>query len=122
MADVASWENARAKARGLVIGTAFAAIALSPFAAVYDSRAHASEASDKFPFLLYCEVSGIIHGFYLSRIQPGGVAVYLTPDKEASTSIVISLTGKAESVGGDWSGTCKGKTLQQLRSAGQIHD
>ena len=105
------------------MGTAFAAFALSSFAAIYNSPAHAGDAaSDNFPFLMYCEFDGIIHGLYLSRIQPGGVAVYSTPDKEASLSIVISLTGKAEPVGGDWQGSCNGRTLDELRSAGQVHD
>ena len=123
MTYIASWESARAKARGLVAGMAFAAIALSPLAAMAVSPAHAGDAaSDNFPFLMYCEFDGIIHGLYLSRIQPGGVAVYSTPDKEASLSIVISLTGKAEPVGGDWQGNCNGRTLDELRSAGQVHD
>jgi len=105
------------------MGTAFAAVALSSFAAICNSPAHADDAaSSKFPFLMFCEFDGIIHGLYLSRIQPGGVAVYSTPDREASLSVVISLTGKAEPVGGDWSGNCKGKTLDQLRSAGQLHE
>jgi hypothetical protein len=122
MAHAASWENFRAKMRGLAIAAASIAIALSPFMSIYNSQAHAGEASDTFPFLIYCKFDGTIHGLYLSRIQPDGLAVYDTPDKESSLSIIITLNGKAEPVGGDWSGNCKGKTLEQLRSAGQVHD
>jgi hypothetical protein len=122
MAHVASWENARARMRGLVVGTAFTAIALSPFMPIYNSHAHAGQASDNFPFLIFCEFDGIIHSLYLSRVQPDGLAVYATPDKQSSLTIIITQEGRAEPVGGDWAGSCKGKTLRQLRAAGQVHD
>src|SRR4029079_6392933 len=95
-----------------------AAIAMSQLAG-YDSRAHAAEGLFlDFPFLVHCELSGVDRASYLSRIDADGVAVYLTPDNQAGT---ITIKGKAEPVGGDWAGTCSGKTLEQLRSTGQAY-
>ena len=109
MAYVASWRNPRVRA-------AFAAIALSQFAAI----AHSSEGSfDDFPFLVHCEVSGLHRAFYLSTISQDGVAVYISPDRLAGT---ITVRGKADPVGADGSGSCAGKTLEQLRSTGQAYD
>ncbi|RWO52486.1 hypothetical protein [Mesorhizobium sp.] len=104
------------KARGMVIRATFAATALSQLAAI----AHASEGSfDDFPFLVHCEVSGLHRAFYLSTIGQDGVAVYISPDRQAGT---ITVSGKADPVGGDGSGSCAGKTLEQLRSTGQAYD
>ena len=114
------WENIRLKARWLFTGTVFATIAQSSLAGIYSPEAHAQEGSfEDFPFLVRCELSGVIHAYYLSKIGPDGVAVYITPDNQAGT---ITIRGKAEPVGGDWSGSCAGKTLEQLRSAGQAYD
>ena len=116
MAYVASWRNPRVKARGMVIRAALAVIALSQVGAI----AHAGEGSfDDFPFLVHCEVSGLHRAFYLSTIGPDGVAVYISPDRQAGT---ITVKGKADPVGGDRSGSCAGKTLEQLRSTGQTYD
>ena len=117
MAHVASWQNARVTARGLVTRTAFAALALSQFAAIPQTLASEVSFAD-FPFLVNCELNGVLHAYYLSRIGSDGVAVYITPDRQAGT---ITASGKAEPVGGDWSGSCSGKTLEQLRSAGQAY-
>jgi hypothetical protein len=120
MAHVASWQKPRLKRRGVVTGTAFAAIALSQLATVYNFQAHAGEGSfDDFPFLIRCEAGGIHRAFYLSKIGPDGVAVYISPDNMAGT---ITIKGKAEPVGGSGSGSCSGKTLEQLRSSGQAYD
>ena len=104
----------------MIVRTAFAAIASLQFAAIHDFQAQAGEGSfDDFPFLVRCEVRGVHHAYYLSKIGPGGVAVYITPDRRAGT---ISIRGKAEPVGGVRPGNCSGKTLEQLRSAGQAYD
>ena len=118
MASVTVWQNPRAKTRWMFVTTTFAAIAMSQLAG-YDFRAHAAEGSFlDFPFLVHCELSGVDRAYYLSRIDPDGVAVYLTPDNQAGT---ITIKGKAEPVGGDWAGSCSGKTLEQLRSTGQAY-
>jgi hypothetical protein len=120
MVYILPWENIRLKARCLFAGTVFAAIAQWSFTGTYSPEARAQEGSfEDFPFLVRCELSGVIHAFYLSKIGRDGVAVYLTPDNQAGT---ITIRGKAEPVGGDWSGSCAGKTLEQLRSAGQAFD
>ena len=119
MAYVASLQNPRLKASG-VVRTAFAAIVLSQFAANYTFQAHAGEGTiHDFPFLIYCEAGGVDRAFYLSKVDPKGVAVYVSPDRLAGT---ITIKGKAEPVGGEGSGTCTGKTLEQLRSTGQAYD
>ena len=101
------------------MATACAAIALSHLAMPNNFRAHAQEGSfDDFPFMVRCEVSGAHHAFYLSKIDPDGVAVYMTPDRRAGT---VTIDGKAQPVGGSGPGSCSGKTLEQLRSAGQAY-
>ncbi|WP_245448944.1 hypothetical protein [Phyllobacterium sophorae] len=109
----------RVKVRGVAIRTAFAAIALSQFAAADALHAQAEDASfTDFPFLVHCEAAGVDHAFYLSKIDPDGVAVYISPDRLAGT---LTITGKAQLIGGEGSGNCAGKTLEQLRSTGQAY-
>jgi hypothetical protein len=120
MEYIMPWKNIRMKARWIFAGAVFATIAHSSLVGMYSPEAHAQAGSfDDFPFLVRCELSGVIHAYYLSKIGPDGVAVYLTPDNRAGT---ITIRGKAEPVGGDWSGSCVGKTLEELRSAGQTYD
>lgn len=120
MEHILSWENIRLKARWLSTGAVLATLAQSSLAGMYSLEAHAQNGSfEDFPFLVRCELNGVIHAYYLSKIGPDGVAVYITPDNQAGT---ITIRGKAEPVGGDWSGSCAGKTLEQLRSAGQAYD
>lgn len=70
-----------------------------------------------FPFAIICEFSEISHVFYLSKLQKDGVAVYVRPDGVIG---MISLTGTASVVGGEGErGSCGGKTIEELRSAGQ---
>lgn len=120
MAHVASWLKPRVEAPGVVKRTAFAAIALSQVATFYNFQTHAEEASfDDFPILVHCEVSGVHRAYYLSKIGPDEVAVYVSPDNLAGT---ITIRGKAEPVAAEGSGSCAGKTLEQLRSTGQAYD
>ena len=72
-----------------------------------------------FPYLIYCEFQGVDHGFYFSKLGVDGVAVYLTPDRQAG---MITIDGVGHRVGGDQSGTCSNKTLDDLRSSGQAYD
>ena len=73
-----------------------------------------------FPFLVYCEVQDIDKAFYFSRLGKDGVAVYLTPDRQAGT---ITIDGVARRVGDEQqSGSCANKTLDELRASGQAYD
>ena len=95
------------------------AIAISQFTIIVDSESYAADSlfSD-FPYLVLCELSGVNRAFYFAKIGPDGVAVYIAPDGAAGT---ITIAGKASPVGGEWSGSCSGKTLAQLRSTGQAY-
>ena len=118
MAHGASWQNICSKVLGVVGRIAFAGPLLL-LAAVANSDARAAEVSfADFPFLVACEVGGVQHAYYLSRIGRDGVAVYLTPAGQAGT---ITLSGSAKQVGGEVQSTCSGKNLEQLRSAGQAY-
>jgi hypothetical protein len=117
MAHVALWQNICAKALGAVGRITFAGITPLLLAAFANSDARAAEvAFADFPFLIACEAGGTQHAYYLSRISRDGVAVYLTPARQAG---MITLSGTAKRLGGDVQGTCSGKNLEQLRSAGQ---
>ena len=116
MAHVASWQNI---ARRIVGRLTFAGLTLLLLAAHANSAARAAEVSfSAFPFMIACEVNGTHHAYYLSRIGQDGVAVYMTPARQAG---MITLSGNAKQVGGDVRSTCSGKNLEQLRSAGQAY-
>ena len=84
------------------------------------ASAHAHDFSFKdFPYLIYCESEGIAHAFYFSKLGADGIAIYLTPDRQAG---MITIDGVGRRVGGDQSGTCSNKTLDDLRSSGQAYD
>ncbi len=115
MVYVPFWRNPRVKARGPAMRAVFAAAALLQFA----PSAHAGESTlDDFPFLVHCEMGDRDRVFYLSTIGQDGVAIYISPDRQAGT---ISVKGKAEPVGVEGAGNCAGKTLQQLRTTGQAY-
>ena len=72
-----------------------------------------------FPYLIYCESQGVDHAFYFSRLSPDGVAIYLTPDRQAG---MITIDSVGRRVGGEQSGTCANKTLDDLRTSKQAYD
>jgi hypothetical protein len=72
-----------------------------------------------FPYVIYCESEGIAHAFYFSKLDADGVATYLTPDRQAG---IITIDGVGKRVGGEQSGTCADKTLDDLRSSRQAYD
>ena len=72
-----------------------------------------------FPYLVYCEMEGVDRAFYFSRLGADGVAIYLTPDNQAGT---ITIDGVARRVGGEQTGSCADKTIDDLRSSGQAYD
>jgi hypothetical protein len=89
-------------------------------ATLHGTQSLAAEASFKdFPYLIYCQYRGIEHAYYFSRLGPDGRAIYMTPDRQAGS---ISIGGVAQTVGGNRSGNCLNKTLDELRSAGQAFD
>jgi hypothetical protein len=91
-----------------------------PFAALVSFQARAAEGSfTDFPFMVHCKNSGTDRAFYLAKVDPDGVVVYISPDNLAGT---ITLRGPAKPVGGEGAGSCAGKTLDQLRAAGQAFD
>lgn len=72
-----------------------------------------------FPFVISCEFKKMHHLYYLSRLEPSGQAVYITPDRLAG---MITIDGTAKSVGEASGGSCVGKTLKEMRAAGQTYD
>ena len=64
----------------------------------YRTQAFAQDLSFKdFPYLVYCELQGIDHAYYFSKLGADGVAIYLTPDRQAG---MITIDGVAHKVGG----------------------
>ena len=98
--------------------SAFTALALSQFTPFFQAHADNGSFAD-FPFLVHCEIGGVDHIYYLSKISADGLAIFISPDRQAGT---VTVKGKAEAVGGDGSGNCAGKTLAELRSSGQAFD
>jgi hypothetical protein len=96
---------------------ALSAVALGLFAQTGPLGADVAKIT-QFPMAIICEFSGIEHVFYLSKLQTDGVAVYQRPDGVLGT---ISLSGPSAVMGGDGQakGSCGGKTLEELRAAGQ---
>ena len=69
MAHGASWQNIYAKVLGVVGRITFAGLALLLLAAIANSDARAAEVSvADFPFLVTCDVGGVQHAYYLSRV------------------------------------------------------
>ncbi|MGL4960371.1 MAG: hypothetical protein ACRC67_03990 [Inquilinus sp.] len=97
--------------------TAFAVTAMTQFSEIFTAEANAAESPlVDFPYLVICELNGVQRAFYFTKLGPDGVAVYIAPDGPAGT---ITIAGKAAAVGGEWSGSCSGKTLATLRASGQ---
>jgi hypothetical protein len=90
-------------------------------AVIFSDQAHAvSEFSfPDFPFMVHCKFNGTTRAFYLAKISPDGVALYISPDRQAGT---ITIYGPAKPVGGSSSGSCAGRTILQLRDRGQAFD
>ena len=100
--------------------TVLVAAIVFQFGAVFSfqTRAASELSFADFPFMVHCEHCGMI-ALSTWRNHPDGVAVYISPYRQAGT---VTIHGPAQPVGGDWSGSCAGKTIQQLRDAGQAFD
>jgi hypothetical protein len=98
MAYVASWQHVRTKVRCVVGRIIFGVLTLLQLAAIPISEARAVDASvADFPFLITCDIAGVRHAFYLSKISKDELAVYATLAGQAGT---ITLTGTPKRVGG----------------------
>lgn len=108
----------RTRSRLLVLFTSILTLTLSLLSIFFSVQAHAKDVSFiDFPFLVHCEANGIDRAYYLSKITPDGVAVYISADNLAGT---VTINGAAEpAMGSEGPGSCSGKTLEELRSAGQ---
>jgi hypothetical protein len=116
MTHVTWSQQFQTRVRRSVGKTILSAAMLLQIAAIPISEARAVEVGE-FPFLITCEAGGIHHAFYLVRIGQDGTAIYATHSGQAGT---ITLDGAPKRIGsGGVSGSCSGKTLEQLRSAGQ---
>jgi hypothetical protein len=83
-------------------------------------RAQAQQPSFRdFPYIIFCEYKQITSAYYFSQLQPDGHAIYMTQERQVG---VITLDGVAERIDGDRPGSCQGKTLDELRAAGQAFD
>ncbi len=71
-----------------------------------------------FPVVVYCEYKGTTRAYYFSQLADGQ-AVYLTLDRQAG---VITIDGTPQRAGGEQSGSCADKTLDELRGAGLAFD
>src|SRR5688572_16193624 len=71
---------------------------------IHGSQARADDVSfTDFPYVIYCQYEDIQHAYYFSQLGPDGLAIYLTPDRQAGA---ITIDGAAERIGGDRSGSC----------------
>lgn len=84
-----------------------------------DLQAEAGPSFRDFPFVIYCENELITSAYYFSQLGPDGKAIYLTPDRQAG---MITTHGYAEHIDGERAGSCREKTLDDLRAAGQAFD
>ncbi len=94
-----------------------AALALGLVSGVAPAQAQQAQFGD-FPVVIYCEYRGIASAYYFSQLADG-VAIYLTPDRQAGA---ITISGTAQRIEGDRPGTCLDKTLEDLRASGQAFD
>ena len=97
--------------------SALAALFLSPPLAL--AQSDGADPFAVFPIAVRCELKKVQHIFYLARIDANGVALYISPGRSAGT---ITVDGTAQRIGGDQAGSCKDKTLEQLRESKQTID
>lgn len=120
MARATLWKIPCGNTNTLNLRRKIAAVALLQFAFVISSKADAEGAAFKdFPFIIHCEYNEIHRAYYLSKVDADGMAIYMSPDRQAGT---ITIHGSAKAIGQEASGSCVGRTLEQLRSAGQAYE
>ena len=98
---------------GSFLGVTYAVALL---VAIAPDPSAAGDANITHPLVIVCELKGARHFAYLDRIAADGTATYMTPSGQFATvptDGVFSRGGQADA------GSCAGKTLEQLRAAGQ---
>jgi hypothetical protein len=102
-----------------VVGAFTVAVGFALTGPAAPARADAATLSD-FPLVVRCALLGTDRVFYLSTVRPDGVAVYISPDR---LSGVITTTGTPIKVSAtEGSGSCAGKTIDELRRSHQAFD
>ena len=84
--------------------------------AIGSSRAEAAEQNITVPQVIICELKGVRHFAYLDRIDADGAATYLS---HSGRFVTVSEGGVVTPGGQAVPGSCAGKTLEELRAAGQ---
>ena len=100
--------------RRVVRSMAFSCIAFLPQLVL--AAENNADPLETFPVAIRCEMNKVHHIFYLSKVDENGVATYISPGRLAGT---ITVDGTAKRVGGDQTGSCKEKTLEELRAVKQ---
>src|SRR5687767_5097062 len=100
---------------------AFLSVGIAVLVSLSNSPAIAqvSPGDGQFPLAVQCSFAGTARYYYLSMIKPDGLAVYASPDGLAAT---ITITGTATKIATEGNGSCTGKTIEELRDAGQALD
>ncbi len=90
--------------------------AVAVLVAIAPGPSAAGDANITHRLVIVCEIKGERPFAYLDRIAADGTATYMTPSRqflEAAADGVVSRPGQAAA------GNCAGKTLEELRAAGQ---
>ena len=98
---------------GSFIGVTCAVAAL---VAIAPGPSAAGDADITHPIVIVCELKGAQHFLYLDKIAADGTATYMTPSglfANVAADGVVSRGGQAVE------GACAGRTLEELRAAGQ---
>ena len=98
------------------ISLAGVACAVALLVAMVPRPSAAGEAKIDYPHVIVCEFKGIRYFAYLDRIDADGTAIYMTPGGKCAT---VSEGGVVTRQGQAVEGSCAGKTLEDLRAAGQ---
>ncbi len=84
--------------------------------AIGSSRAEAADQNITVPQVIICGWDGVQNFAYLDRIDADGAATYMTPSRKFTT---VSKGGVVTQRGQAVLGSCAGKSLEELRAAGQ---
>ncbi len=83
--------------------------------AIGSSPAEAADQNITYPQVIICELNGVRHFAYLDRIDADGAATYMTPSGKFATVSKGGVVTRGQAV----RGSCAGKSLEELRAAGQ---
>jgi hypothetical protein len=91
--------------------------AIALLVAIAPGPSAAGEANITHPHLIVCDLKGARYFLYLNRIDTDGTATYMTPTKQVLKVTAGGVLSRGGQVGAE--GNCIGKTLEELRAAGQ---